>query len=174
MVNFIYDFKNIAMKKIILLLLISILFTGCRSKKVALEKQEKSVSEIVVNDIKKTETEIKEIATIQKIEFNKFTLTPVDNQKPSKVIINQDTIQYQNSVLNFDNSKEKKISLEKSKTVKSETDKSTADKNQSSKSKILNKDITSASWGLNFALILGVLAALILIFLHFKTKNPTK
>jgi len=160
--------------KIKYILILIILFTGCRSKKVALEKQEKSVSEIVVNDIKKTETEIKEIATIQKIEFNKFTLTPVDNQKPSKVIINGDTIQHENSVLNFDNSKEENKILEKSKTDKSARDKSTADKNQSSKSKILNKDITSASWGLNFALIIGVLAALILIFLHFKTKNPTK
>jgi len=160
--------------KIKYILILIILFTGCRTKKVALEKQEQSVSEIVVNDIKKTETEIKEIATIQKIEFNKFTLTPVDSQKPSKVIINQDTIQYQNSILNFDNSKEENKILEKSKTDKSARDKSTADKNQSSKSKILNKDITSASWGLNLALILGVLSALILLFLHFKTKNPTK
>ena len=171
MVNFIYDFKNIAMKKIILLLLLSILFTGCRTKKVALEKQEQSVSEIVLNDIKKTETEIKEIATIQKIEFNKFTLTPVDSQKPSKVIINQDTIQYQNSVLNFDNSKEEKISLEKSKTNKSATDKSTADKNQSSKSKILNKDITSASWGLNIGIILGILLLLILLYIAWKFRR---
>jgi len=157
--------------KIKYILILIILFTGCRTKKVALEKQEKSVSEIVVNDIKKTETEIKEIATIQKIEFNKFTLTPVDSQKPSKVIINQDTIQYQNSILNFDNSKEENKILEKSKTDKSETDKSTADKKEASKSKILNKDITSPSWGLNIGIILGILLLLILLYIAWKFRR---
>jgi len=157
--------------KVKYILILIILFTGCRSKKVALEKQEKSVSEIVVKDIKKTQTEIKEIATIQKIEFNKFTLTPVDSQKPSKVIINGDTIQHENSVLNFDNSKEENKILEKSKTDKSETDKSTADKKEASKSKILNKDITSPSWGLNIGIILGILLLLILLYIAWKFRR---
>ena len=86
------------------LLMMILLFAGCASKNKKHFKKTETVSEIVQNDIQKKEVEKIEVAEIIKTDAISWSVVPVDNQKPSKVIINGTPVDLINAKVEYNSS----------------------------------------------------------------------
>lgn len=146
---------------------------GCSSRKVEAQKQVKEVSEITQNDIKTEKSEILESQTISNIEEKNIKATSLDPEKPSSLNITGNTLSWRNASVDITDKKEAVINTTTGTTNTKEADKSKFTNKSKVKKKGKKTERKSSSWGANLALIFGVIAFLILLFLYFKTKKPT-
>jgi hypothetical protein len=155
---------------LILILLICLLSSGCRSKKAAMEKEERSLNELKQNriDLKDkldTKTEIFHISSLQSFSFE-----PEDSSQPSQIIYKNDTLNFKNARIRFD--QQENSSLNRKQTSEETTKKDHSREESTETTKVRNRrtEVRAASWGLNFGIILGILVLIILGYLHYRTK----
>lgn len=153
-----------------------LMFAGCRTKKVTVDKKEKTVSELKKNDIKTSEASKIETDILHWNKSKSITISPKDIAKPAKIIYKGDTISLDNATVEINQAEAKKKQTSKGSTERSTTDNSTEEKSAHKKEKSKNSKVQAASWGINIALIVGIVVFLVLVFIHFKTKgiNPAE
>lgn len=161
-------------RNLLILGLIMLVFSGCRSRKVEANKKVEKVSEIVQNDVL-IENDITSTTDILRISNNKsLVLEPVDSQKTSQVIYKGDTLSFVNAKVSFGKSQETE------KTSQTHQDKTVLQDNTSRKTESKTKEKTrktetkAASWGLNIGLILGIIVLIIVGYFHFRTKGLSR
>lgn len=157
------------MKKIIYILLFSLLVIGCRSKKAVTEKESETLSTITHNDIKKSESEIETNTKVIKAESEDFNIKSIDPEKPSYYSKKGDSIHFKNADINFTEKKSESKEDTSKETKKEEADKSESKSESSKSKKNRNLDITSSSWGVNAAIIIGVILLIIIGYVHYRT-----
>ncbi|MFC6858217.1 hypothetical protein [Zunongwangia atlantica] len=145
---------------------------SCSSRKVETHKKQESVSELKQNDITTLENEKIKSDLFRVSESWNLNFSPRDPRDPINIIYGGDTL----SVTNSDVSISKKETREEDHSIR-ETSRESSDQSKSEKEKDVSEkgkitDRQSSSWGLNIGLIFGIIVAIILIFLHFKTKPP--
>jgi len=164
-------FKDVIVGLKLMLLATFILLSGCRSRKVEEHKKVEKLSEIVQNDIS-LENEIQTNTKIEKIRNDvSFSVEPLDPEKPSRVSYNGDTLDLHNAKVVYGNSQESEKTDQDNKYSSTWTDYSSQKTESVKKDKDRKTEAESASWGLNIGIILGIVVALILIFIHIKTKR---
>ncbi len=159
------------MKLKFLLIIAIVLLAGCRSKKATLDKKQEKVIELEHKDIKKTETSKIETSILKLIDETAFSIEPINGQNLSKVIYKGDTLSFQNAKIKYGKTSISEDNSSITNNQKNEQDNSIIKKESESSEKNRTSKVKSASWGLNLALIIGVVVLLFLVFLHFKTKN---
>lgn len=145
-----------------------LLFTGCASVKKLFSKKVVTVSEIVHNDIQKKETEKIETAEFIKTDAFSWSATPIDETKPSKVIINGTPVDLINAKLEYAaNKKEENRTITQDKTTEN-TDKSKKEASKSLKEKNSSKEKKGISPTLLWILFLLILIAGVVLYLKKK------
>ncbi|WBL25124.1 hypothetical protein [Zunongwangia sp. HGR-M22] len=155
------------------LIIVFIFFlVSCSSRKVGTHKKQESVSELQQNDIKTFENETIKSDILRISEKWDLNFNPRDPAKPMDIIHGQDTLSTTNAdvTISKENTREQDNSVRESNRESSDQSKSKKEKDVYEKGKITDRQ--SSSWGLNIGLIFGIIVAIILIFLHFKTKSP--
>ncbi len=160
------------MKNIIYILLISCLVFGCRSKKAVTEKESESITTITHNDIKKTEVEIETSSRAVKAASKDFSIKSIDPAKPSYYYKKGDTTHFQNADVKFTTKKREAKEDTKKEIKKAEEDNSTTETDSAKSKKNRNVDITSASWGVNLAIIAGIILLIVIGYVHLRTRKP--
>lgn len=156
--------------KLRLFLLISVLvFSSCRTKKAAIDRQESSVSVIEQNDIVTTEKETIEAASFNLTNSTSWNIAPVNVQKPTKVIYKGDTLSFNNAKISFENTESEENTTTTTEKETRHKDESTKEIREESESKFKKKNVRSASWGLNLGVILGIVVIIIMGYFHFRT-----
>lgn len=152
-----------------LIAILLVLSIGCRSKKAALEKKEKTLNELHQNDIKidEQDIEVKEIIKISKSQ--NWSFEPADPSKASRVISDGDTLDFINTKIKIENSEARETEKQEKTSDRSLEDNSSKEIEISEKEKKKDKQTKSASWGLNLGLIFVIIAAGIMLYLQLKT-----
>ncbi len=160
------------MKHLTYILLLSLLILGCRSKKAVTEKESETITTITHNDIKKTEMEIETTSRAIKEAVKDYSIKSIDTEKPSYYYKKGDTTHFQNADVKFSSKKlEAKEDINKE-VKKATTDNSKTETDSAKSKKNRNVDVTSASWGMNLAIIFGVLFLILLGYVHYRTRKP--
>ena len=87
-----------------------------------------------------------------------------------KIVYGNDTLVATNADINISNRQDSEKDQSQTRREASETDKSSEASETDKSEKQRETDRQSASWGLNVALILGVIVLIVLGFIHFRTK----
>jgi len=159
------------MKLKFLLIIAILLLSGCRSKKATLDKKQEKAIELVHNDIKKTETGKIETSILKITDETAFSIEPVNGQNLSKVIYKGDTLSFLNAKIKYGKTSISEDTSKIAETKKTKQDNSTSKKETESFEKHKAKQVKSSSWGVNIALIIGVILILLLIFFEYKTRT---
>jgi cobalamin biosynthesis Mg chelatase CobN len=147
------------------------MFSGCRSKKATLDKKQEKAIELVHNDIQKTETGKIETSILKLTNSDNFSIEPINGQNLSKVIYKGDTLSFLNAKIKYGKTSISEDTSKIAETQKTEQDNSTSKKETESSEKHKAKQVKSSSWGVNIALIIGVILILLLIFFYYKTRT---
>jgi cobalamin biosynthesis Mg chelatase CobN len=148
-----------------------LIFAGCRSKKATLDKKQEKAIELVHNDIKKIETAKIETSILKITDETAFSIEPINGQNLSKVIYKGDTLSFLNAKIKYGKTNISEKASKIAETQKTEQDNSTSKKETESSEKHKAKQVKSSSWGVNIALIIGVILILLLIFFEYKTRT---
>ena len=149
---------------VLMILTTVFLFSGCRTKKTVLDKNEEKVSVLEKKDIITSEKEDISTSTIDLSKSKSWSLTPLDSQKPSKVIYKGDTLSLSNAKLEVKENRNNTRTDSNLSREKKKEDKSSKKLEEKSESKQKTSDVRSASWGLNLGIIFGIVAAVVLFY----------
>ncbi|MCC4228373.1 hypothetical protein [Zunongwangia profunda] len=144
---------------------------SCSSRKVETHKKQESVSELQQNDITTVENEKIKSDILRVSESWNLNFSARDPGDPINIIYGGDTL----SVTNSDVSISKKESREEDHSIR-ESSRESSDQSKSEKEKHISEkgktsDRESSSWGLNIAIILGIIVAMVLLYLHARTRH---
>ena len=153
---------------VLMILATLFLFSGCRTKKTVLDKKEEKVSVLEKKDVVTSEKEDISTSTIDLSESKIWSFTPVDVQKPSKMIYKGDTLSFSNIKIDVNENQANTRTSTNTSREKNTTDKSSQELEAESKSKHRTNDVKSSSWGLNLGIIFGIIAALVLLYFHIQ------
>lgn len=148
--------------------LMTLMFTGCRTKKTVVDKKETIVNEITKNDIKTTEAAKIETSVFTITDSQSWSIIPLDNERQVTVIKGKDTLKFTGATVNFDNSKTETATNVLEQNSKDHSGNSSSSSSQKTTEKKKDQDVKSSSWGLNIGIILGLIAIVCLLYLHFK------
>lgn len=153
------------------LALMVLMFAGCRSKKLTVDKKSESVSELKQNDIQTSEKSISGGNTLRLSDSREWSFEPEDSSQPSSVVYGTDTLRFINARIVVKKDQVKESSAETSEVEKTTKDKSTSEAILEKKEKLKDKKVKSASWGVNLGIIVGIITIVIALFVHYKTKR---
>lgn len=166
--------KNLSHPKnrfIFILSIAMMLMQSCGSRKVDLETQQKTVSELQQNDIKTNEKSIESSQLIRISSADQFTFESADPQKSSFVISGADTLEFKNAKIAINKTRSSEQS-EATKTTEKNTEDHSGKKTESAEKKKTKKtESTSPSWGLNIGIIIGIIVLILLGYFHFQIKG---
>lgn len=141
-------------------ILILILFSSCRTSKRDVSKSVEK-KKIEIENAIEDKKEVK-VDTYTFLETSNFTIEPIDPIEETHYISGKDTFKFKNAKVTFGKSKETKE--DKSIITENHKDNSKISVEEVKKDKDIKRETKSASWGLNLALILGLLLLLLLIY----------
>ena len=153
---------------VLMILATLFLFSGCRTKKTVLDKQEEKVSVLEKKDVVTSENENISTSTIDLSKTKSWSLTPLDAQKTSKVIYKGDTLSFSNIKIDVNENQVNTRTNTNTSREKKTADKSSQEFEAESKSKHRTNNVKSSSWGLNLGIIFGIIAALVLLYFHIQ------
>ena len=153
---------------LLILLLSALALTSCRTKKTALEKEERSVSVLEQKDIEYSKQEKVERDILRVSDLKNISLTPEDPRDEMQIIVGKDTVKTTNARINFTHEKTRESDQSKIETSEQASDESSLEIEKTASSKKKDTQVKSASWGLNLGIILGVLALVVITYLDFK------
>lgn len=154
---------------IIYISLLSLIAIGCSSRKVETNKKVEELSEITQNDIKTEKSEILETKTISNIQEKTVKATSIDPDKDSSLNITGNTVSWKNASIDISDKKEDVSNTTTGKATTKTKDKSKSSKDATVKDKGKSTERESPSWGLNAAIIIGVILLLIMGYVHYRT-----
>lgn len=140
-------------------LLMMLMFAGCRSKKATLDKKQEKVIELEHKDIRKTETAKIETSILKITDETNFSIEPINGQNLSKVIYKGDTLSFQNAKIKYGKTSTSEDNSSITNNQKNEQDNSITKTASESSEKNRTTKTKSSSWGMN----LGIIFAFILI-----------
>ncbi len=152
------------------LILMILLFTGCKSTKKLVEKKQEKISVLEHKDIKTAEEIQLDVTIFKTSSSQKITITPKDPEKAARIIRGKDTTDIFNADVVIENNTSEEKKEDKGTTNRSTSDKSS--KNSQSNSREKNIDLEKT--GTHPAFIWGglLLFLIILILLYLKNKIP--
>lgn len=161
------DAKSIIMKKLLILLL-AFSLSFCSTRKAEVQKKEETVSVLKQSDIAKTETEKIQADVLRISTRHDIHLAPLDPAKEMKLVYGNDTLVATNADINISTRKDSEKDNTQTHRESFETDKSSEAIKTQKKEKDRKTERKSASWGLNLGIIFGIVAALVLLYFHFR------
>lgn len=150
--------------KTILLLILFLTLSSCRSKKVVTEKKEEKVNVLQQKDIQTSEKIIADVTTYRILKNQNIKVVPVDNERPVRVIYGKDTLDLDNGVLEINSTNTREKVEDKTVSEKKQEDNSRKEIETSTEEKNRKKSIFGTSPALTWGLILAGLAVGIMIY----------
>lgn len=163
--------QKIKIPQLLFLLVMVLAISGCRSKKVTVDKKEETVNELHKKNIKTSETTKFETNILDWSKSGSIKITPKDTSRPSKIIYKGDTLSLDNATVEINSTEAQWKETTTGSANTTATSNSSEEKSSQSKVQQRDSKVTAASWGLNLGVIFGVIAGLILLYLFFTTKK---
>ncbi len=151
------------------ILMLAISVTGCRTKKSALEKDIKTVSELQQNDIKTLENTETTQQLLQISSLKSWSLEPQDPTHPSQIIYGKDTLHFKNARISFNKQEKSRLSNQATKQQHATQDRSKQETSSKHHKEKEDVKVQAASWGLNLGVFFGILVLIIIAYIHYRT-----